>query len=59
MENRDKAANSANAAYDKIVDSTHQAGENLGEKVEQLKKAEQQLIKYYRSYIRYNPWVSQ
>ena len=59
MENRDKVSNSAHAAYDKIADSTHQIGEKLNEKGEQLKKAEQQLIKNCRSYIRYNPWISQ
>jgi len=59
MENRDKVSNSAHAAYVKITGSTHQTEEKHGEKNEQLKKAEQQLIKNCRSYIRYNPWVSQ
>ena len=59
MEITDKVSDSAHAAYDKIADATSQAAETLGEKGEQLKKTEQQLMKKYLNYVRYNPWVSQ
>jgi ElaB/YqjD/DUF883 family membrane-anchored ribosome-binding protein len=58
MENRDKESNSAHAAYDKIADATSQAAETLGEKGEQLKKTEQQLMKNCRGYISENPMTS-
>ena len=59
METTDKAANSAYESFDKIASSTNQAAEALGEKGDQLKKAEEQLMKQYLSYVRYNPWVTQ
>ena len=59
MEIIDKAANSANEALDKVVSATNQAAEMLGEKDMHLKLAEQQLMKNFRNYVRYNPWVSQ
>ena len=59
MEITDKLSNSAHEAYDKIADATSQTTEALGEKGEQLKRAEQQLMKNCRSYVRYNPWVTQ
>ncbi|MDD5322466.1 MAG: hypothetical protein PHD43_18015 [Methylococcales bacterium] len=58
MEITDKVSNSAHAAYDKIADATSQAVETLGEKGEQLKKTEQQLMKNCRGYIRENPMTS-
>jgi len=59
MDITDKVSPSAHEAYDKIADATSQAAEALGEKGEQLKKAEEQLMKKYLSYVRYNPWVTQ
>ena len=59
MEITDKVSNSAHAAYDKIADATSQAAETLGEKDVHLKYAEQQLMKNFRNYVRYNPWVTQ
>ena len=59
MDITDKVSHSAHEAYDKIADATSQAADALGEKGEQLKKAEQQLMKKYLSYVRYNPWVTQ
>ena len=58
METTDKAANSAHEAYDKIADATSQAAEALGEKGEQLKNAEQQLMKNCCGYISDNPITS-
>jgi len=58
METTDKAANSAYESFDKIASSTNQAAEALGEKGDPLKKAEEQLMKKYLSYVRYNPWVT-
>ena len=59
MEIIDKAANSANEAIDKAASATSQATEALGEKGDPLKKVEEQLMKKYLSYVRYNPWVTQ
>ena len=58
MEITDKASNSAHEAYDKIADATSQTAEALGEKGEQLKKTEQQLMKSCRGYISHNPMTS-
>ncbi len=58
MEITDKVSHSAHEAYDKIADATSQAAEALGEKGEQMKKAEQQLMKNCRSYVRDNPVTS-
>ncbi|CCE24243.1 DUF883 family protein [Methylotuvimicrobium alcaliphilum] len=58
MEIKDKVSDSAHAAYDKIADTTSQAAETLGEKGEQLKKTEQQLMKNLREYISENPITS-
>ena len=58
MKTLDKVSNSAHEAYDKIADATSQATEALGEKGEQLKKAEQQLMKNCRGYISDNPITS-
>ena len=59
METTDKAANSAYESFDRIDSSTNQAAEMLGEKDVHLKYAEQQLMKNFRNYVRYNPWVTQ
>ena len=61
METTDKAANSAYKSFDKFASTTNQAAEALGEKGDphQLKKAEEQLMKNYLNYVRYNPWVTQ
>ena len=58
MEKIDKAANSANEAIDKAADATSQAAEALGEKGEQLKNAEQQIMEDCRVYVRDNPITS-
>jgi len=58
MEFTDKVSHSAHEAYDKIADATSQAAETLGEKGEQLKKTEQQLMKNCRGYISENPMTS-
>ena len=59
METIDKAANSAHEAIDKVATATNQAADTLGEKDVHLKYAEQQLMKNFRNYVRYNPWVTQ
>ena len=59
METTDKAANSAHKSFDKFASTTNQAAEALGEKGDPLKKAEEQLMKNYLNYVRYNPWVTQ
>ena len=59
MDTTDKVSHSAHEAYDKIADATSQVAEALGEKGDPLKKAEEQLMKKYLSYVRYNPWVTQ
>ena len=58
MDITDKVSHSAHEAYDKIADATSQAAETLGEKGEQLKKTEQQLMKNCRGYINENPMTS-
>jgi len=59
MDITDKVSHSAHEAYDKIADATSQVAEALGEKGDPQKKAEEQLMKKYLSYVRYNPWVTQ
>ncbi|WP_262966991.1 glycine zipper domain-containing protein [Methylobacter psychrophilus] len=59
MEIIDKAANSAHESFDKFASTTHQAPEEaLGEKGEQLKNSEQQLLEDCRVYVRDNPITS-
>jgi len=58
MKTIDKASRSAHEAYDKIANATSNAAETLGEKGEQLQKAEQQLMKNCRGYISDNPITS-
>jgi ElaB/YqjD/DUF883 family membrane-anchored ribosome-binding protein len=59
METTDQAAISAHESFDKFADTNPQAAEALNEKGDPLNKAEQQLMKKYLSYVRYNPWVTQ
>ncbi len=58
METTDTVFNSAHQAVDKVASVTNQAVDALGEKGEQLKNAEQQLIKDCRGYISDNPITS-
>ena len=58
METIDKASQSAHEAVDKIASATNQAAEALGEKGEQLKNAEQQLMASCRAYVQDNPITS-
>ncbi|MDD1619306.1 MAG: DUF883 domain-containing protein [Methylococcaceae bacterium] len=58
METIDKASHSAHEAVDKITNATNQAAEALGEKGEQLKNAEQQLMESCRGYVQDNPITS-
>jgi len=58
METIDKASHSAHEAVDKIANATNQAAEALGEKGEQLKNAEQQLMESCRDYVQDNPITS-
>lgn len=58
METIEKASKSAHEAVDKIASATNQAAEALGEKGNQLKNAEQQLIENCRGYVRDNPITS-
>jgi ElaB/YqjD/DUF883 family membrane-anchored ribosome-binding protein len=58
METIDKVSNSAHEAFDKVASATSQAAEALGEKGEQLKNAEQQMMKNCRGYISDNPIMS-
>jgi ElaB/YqjD/DUF883 family membrane-anchored ribosome-binding protein len=58
MKTIDKASHSVHEAYDKIANATSDAAEALEEKGEQLKKAEQRLMKSCRSYIGENPITS-
>jgi ElaB/YqjD/DUF883 family membrane-anchored ribosome-binding protein len=55
METIDKASKSAHEAVDKIASAGNQAAETLGEKGEQLKNAEQQLMENCCGYVRDNP----
>jgi hypothetical protein len=58
METTNKAANASPVTYHSIINATNQTASAPGEKGDQLKNAEQQLMKSFRSYVRYNPWVS-
>jgi ElaB/YqjD/DUF883 family membrane-anchored ribosome-binding protein len=55
METIDKASNFAHEAVDKIATASHQAAETLDQKSEQLKTAEQRIVKNCQVYIRDNP----
>lgn len=58
MDTIEKASKSAHEAVDKVASATNQAAEALGEKGNQLKNAEQQLMENCRSYVRDNPITS-
>ena len=58
METLDKASQSAHEAIDKIASATNQAADALGEKGQQLKQAEQQLLENCRGYVRDHPLTS-
>jgi ElaB/YqjD/DUF883 family membrane-anchored ribosome-binding protein len=58
METIDKAAKSAHEAVDKIASATNKASEALGEKGNELKNTEQQLLENCRGYVRDNPITS-
>ncbi|MDI1230280.1 MAG: DUF883 domain-containing protein [Methylobacter sp.] len=58
METIDNVSHSAHEAVDKIASATNQAAEALGEKGEQLKNAEQQLMGNCRGYVRDHPIMS-
>jgi ElaB/YqjD/DUF883 family membrane-anchored ribosome-binding protein len=55
METIEKAATSAHQTVDMIANVTTQAVEALGEKGEQLKNSEQQLVENCRNYVYDNP----
>jgi ElaB/YqjD/DUF883 family membrane-anchored ribosome-binding protein len=58
MKTINTVSDSAHEAYDKIANATSQTAEVLGKKGQQLKKAEQQMIKSCRGYIGDNPITS-
>ncbi len=58
MDTIEKASKSAHEAVDKVASATNQAAETLGEKGNQLKNDEQQLMENCRSYVRDNPITS-
>jgi len=55
MDTIKKAAESVHETVDKIANATNQAADSLGEKSEQLKNCEQQLVENCRSYVHENP----
>jgi ElaB/YqjD/DUF883 family membrane-anchored ribosome-binding protein len=58
MKTLDKISDSAHDAYDKVASAGSRAVDVLGEKNDQLRSTEQQLIKDCRSYISHNPITS-
>jgi ElaB/YqjD/DUF883 family membrane-anchored ribosome-binding protein len=58
METIDKLSSAAEEAAEKIASVTSQATDVLGEKGEQLKELEQQLVEDARDYIREHPITS-
>jgi ElaB/YqjD/DUF883 family membrane-anchored ribosome-binding protein len=58
MKTLDKVSDSAHETYDKVANATSKTAEALGEKGEQLKNAEQQMMKSCRGYIGDNPITS-
>lgn len=58
METIDKLSSAAEEAAEKIASVTSQATEVLGEKGEQLKELEEQLMEDARDYIREHPITS-
>lgn len=55
METIKQASNFAHEAVDKIASASHQAAESLDQTTEQLKTAEQRMVKNCQVYIRNNP----
>lgn len=53
-----KVSNSAHEVVDKIAGVSYQAADVLGEKGEQLKNAEMEMVEDYRTYVRENPMKS-
>jgi len=58
MANTAKTHNFAHEAVDKIATTTEQVADAIGEKGEQLKQAEQELVANCRGYVRDNPVLS-
>jgi ElaB/YqjD/DUF883 family membrane-anchored ribosome-binding protein len=58
VETIDKVSSSAHEAVDKVANATHKAAEVIGEKGDQLRNAEQQMMENCRSYVRENPLTS-
>jgi ElaB/YqjD/DUF883 family membrane-anchored ribosome-binding protein len=58
MDTIEKATNSAHEAVDKVASMTNQAIDAFGEKGEQLKYSEQQLLQECRGYVHNNPITS-
>jgi len=58
MEITDKASQFAHEAGEKFANATNQASETLSEKTEQLKNAEQRLMKDCCGYVQDNPVTS-
>jgi ElaB/YqjD/DUF883 family membrane-anchored ribosome-binding protein len=58
MKHTDQVYKSANKAYDKMASTAHDATEVLGEKSEQLGKAQRKLMKECCAYISENPATS-
>ncbi|MBU2568788.1 MAG: DUF883 family protein [Gammaproteobacteria bacterium] len=58
MEAIDKAAKTAHETVDKIAGATTHAAESIGDKGQQLKNTEQQLLENCRGYVRDNPITS-
>lgn len=58
MKFADKASNIAHETVDKIANATNEAAESIGEKGQQLKKSEKQLMDNCRGYVHDNPITS-
>lgn len=58
MDITDKAVNLAHETFDKVASTTNRAAEALEEKGEQLKNAEQHMMKNCRGYVRDHPLTS-
>lgn len=58
MEITDKASQFAHETGEKIANASNQAADSLSEKGEQLKNAEQRLMKDCSSYVQNNPATS-
>jgi ElaB/YqjD/DUF883 family membrane-anchored ribosome-binding protein len=58
MTTLEKVSDSAHDAFHKVASASSHAVEALGEKGEQLRSTEQQLVKGCRSYISHNPIAS-